>query len=157
MEEEENGKVIYRADAASLKPDSLPELVQAALQKPDNEAAADLLAQFQTEADADSKLAILSASSLLSQDASTAQLLSEALATGQPQEVRIAALAFLSDQSPSLLAAYVADPDPEVAVEAQSAYDNLSLPQVSVAASRIPPAPQNLARPPENINYAPTH
>ncbi|MGA2177237.1 MAG: hypothetical protein ABSH38_19860 [Verrucomicrobiota bacterium] len=158
LEEEENGQVIFQADPATMGPDGFPLLLQAAMEKPDEVAAVDLVAMFQSEESAETKLEILSASSLLEPDQNTQKLLELALGPDQPQELRIAAVAYMADQDPSKLASYFHDSDPDVSLEAQSAYERLSLPApTTIIGYQAQPPPQNLATPPDSINYVRTH
>lgn len=154
LEEEVNGQIVYHADPAAMGPDGFSLLLQAALQEADGVAASDLLAMFKSQESAETKMELLCASSLLEADQNTQALLELALGSDQAPELRIAAVAYLADQDPSKLVFYFNDSDPDVSLEAQCAYENLSLPNPgAVPGYKQPPPPQNLATPPDSINY----
>ena len=155
LQEEENGQVIYRADPSVLRQENFDQVLQDTMQGPAGTVTSDLITLFLSEPNPENKLAILSASTLLDFDANAQQLCEMAIGAGQPQNLRISALAYLARGGPSALSPYVNDPDPAVSLEAQSAYENYSVPRpTTVLTSPTPSAPLPVARPPDSINQS---
>lgn len=77
---------------------------------------------FQMEFNADNKMDILTASSLVGDDRNVWALLEAALSLSQPPEVRAEAAAFAVARNPDLLLSHFNDPDLLVQLEIQNSF-----------------------------------
>jgi hypothetical protein len=154
VEIEEDGVITFRADPSGLDENDWAVTLQDIVQSGRGSASWELLQLFNSTADESAKAQIVSASSLLEPDQATRIILQDALAAGQPADLRLAALDHAAEREPDLILAHVNDPD--LAVEIASIMDDPQQPDESrvIGAGMRPARSANIARAPATANQS---